>query len=44
MSKRKISDYFSKNINQDDCEPSSSKNSTKTPSTLNSSNSIKVST
>ncbi|XP_060845763.1 zinc finger MYM-type protein 1-like [Rhopalosiphum padi] len=35
MSKRKISDYFSKNTNQDDCEPTSSKNSTKTPSTLN---------
>jgi len=35
MSKRKIIDYFSKNTNQDDCEPTSSKNSTKTPSTLN---------
>ncbi|XP_025425109.1 uncharacterized protein LOC112694007 [Sipha flava] len=35
MSKRIISDYFSKNTNQDNCEPTSSKNSTKTPSTLN---------
>jgi subtilisin-like proprotein convertase family protein len=42
MSKRTLNDYFSKNTNKDDNQPTSSKN-TKTSNTQNSSISINVS-